>query len=281
MTYQSRWGRSVQRISLTWVIETFRAVDELDNVKAGIKLWSIIHVLWGAKNQLDALFQQSVYAWHLRVSREKAGELSTAIDGLTGNASNEYERVLNNFDAWSITNAKNEFVTVFKSELSTLPAFLVSEKEGYDVNFLVDAGTVLFPKSLSAKVPEAVIDALQAGKALAFELATACGFHVFRVTESVLKRYWDIASGGKARPKLETIGNYAAELKAGKHGEEKIWEALSQLSKLHRNPLIHPEVILSVEEAINIVGMARSVTGAMLAVMPDAPLTTATPTVTP
>jgi hypothetical protein len=46
------------------------------------------------------------------------------------------------------------------------------------------------------------------------------------------------------------------------------------MTKLHRNPLIHPEVILTVEEAIGIIGMARSVIAMMLQSLPDVPTTT-------
>jgi hypothetical protein len=60
-------------------------------------------------------------------------------------------------------------------------------------------------------------------------------------------------------------------------GEKRIVEAIKQMTKLHRNPLIHPEVILTSEEAIGIIGMARSVIGAMLATLPDAPGTTGAP----
>jgi len=266
----------MQRISLTWVIETFRAIDRLEEVKPNTRLWDQIFVLYGAKGQLDAIFQQSVYAWHLRISREKAEKLSAAIHHLTQDAHNDTTKVLAQHDLWQMQNAQNEFTTVFKSELSTLPAFLVTEKEGYDLLALIESGTVLFPKSLSAKVPEATADALEAGKALAFELATACGFHVFRVVETALKRYWDVTSKNKARPKLETIGNYAAELRKNDFGEEKVWETLSQLAKLHRNPLIHPEAVLTVDEAIGIIGLARSAIGAMLVAIPDTPPTTST-----
>jgi hypothetical protein len=91
-----------------------------------------------------------------------------------------------------------------------------------------------------------------------------------------LKRYWDHVSSKVARPKLETIGTYASALEDNKFGDEKVWESLKQLGKLHRNPLIHPEVILDVGEEIEILGISRSVVGAMLKVMPDVPTTTTT-----
>jgi hypothetical protein len=166
--------------------------------------------------------------------------------------------------------------TVFLAELSTLPSFLVTGKEGYDLTILIEHGTRLFPGTLAAKVPEAVRDAREVGKAIAFELSTAAGFHIFRVVEAVLKRYWDHVSSKTARPRLETIGTYAAALEDNTFGDAKVWESLKQLGKLHRNPLIHPEVILDVGEEIEILGISRSVIGAMLKVMPDVPTTTST-----
>jgi hypothetical protein len=46
------------------------------------------------------------------------------------------------------------------------------------------------------------------------------------------------------------------------------------MAKLHRNPLIHPEVALSVDEAMATLGIARSVVTAMLAELPVLPQTT-------
>lgn len=162
-----------------------------------------------------------------------------------------------------------------------MPSFLVLGKESYDTNSLIDEGFRLFPSALTDKAPEALLDAMEAGRALAFELATACGFHIFRVTEAVLKRYWDHESGGITRPKLETIGNYAAEMDNKGYGDQKVREALKQMAKLHRNPLIHPEVILTVDEAVETLGIARSVIGAMLRALPDVQPTTSSPVTTP
>jgi len=92
----------------------------------------------------------------------------------------------------------------------------------------------------------------------------------------LLKRYWDQVSANAERPKLETIGNYASEMERLKFGDRKIIESLKQLAKLHRNPLIHPEVILDVGEEIETLGISRSVVGAMLRTLPEIPTTTAT-----
>ncbi len=266
----------MQRISLPWMLDVAAALDQVDRLMPDERVSAKWYVLFEAKSQLEALFSQSIYASHLRISRQKADELYSLINSTLGEDPASNERVLSEFDVWFLKQRRDHFKTVFLSELSTLPAFLVRMKESYDVNLLTDEGTRLFPATLASKCPEAIRDAVEVGRAIAFELPTAAGFHIFRIVEAVLKRYWDHVSSKKARPKLETIGNYASELENKKFGDAKIYESLKQLSRLHRNPLIHPEVILDVGEEIEILGISRSVIGAMLRVLPDVPTTTGT-----
>jgi hypothetical protein len=210
----------------------------------------------------------------LRVSRTKSEELVKAISAVMDRKQIGNSGKLDQFDLWSIHSKSRELRVILLSEIGTLPTYLVSRKEGYDTDVLVQSGASLFPSSLTRKVPEARPDAMEAGKALAFEVATACGFHVFRVTECVLRRYWDQVSDGSPRPRLQTMGNFALEMEKSSIGDPKIVESIKQMTKLHRNPLIHPEVMLTVEEAISIIGIARSVVGAMLVVLPDVQPTT-------
>jgi hypothetical protein len=102
------------------------------------------------------------------------------------------------------------------------------------------------------------------------------GFHAFRVTESVLRKYYSHVTGGQAQPKVRNIGVYLNALKQSNKGDAKILAALKQMTDLHRNPLIHPEVILTTEESIATLGIARSVITAMLTVLPVQPPTTTT-----
>lgn len=263
----------MHRVSFPWLLDVVAAIDNLEKVEPtslDVDNW---YPLFNAKNQIESVFNKSLYGQYLVVSREKASLLFDTISKIIGDSPNS-DKSVDDFEIWNLKYQKNQFRTVFLSEVSTFPCFLVSRKEGYDTNILIDEGIRLFPSSLAQKVPEAIVDSLEAGKALAFELATACGFHVFRVTESVLKRYWDVVSNGSARPSPETIGTFANELDKQMLKDAKIIESLKQLAKLHRNPLIHPEAILTVEEAIDTLGIARSVIGAMLRVLPDVPPTT-------
>ncbi len=89
---------------------------------------------------------------------------------------------------WQVDYRRQQFRTVFFAELGTLPSYFVLPKAPYDTNLLLEGGEALMPPELASKVPEAVFDVKEAGKALAYELGTSCGFHMFRVLEPNPKR---------------------------------------------------------------------------------------------
>ena len=249
------------------------SVDRLEKITTGQKVGDIWRLCFDAKQNVETIFENSVYSPHLKISRDRASHLKTSLNAMSPSSVDQHREV-SDLDAWMIKFHGHQFKEVFMAELNILPSFLAFGKEGYDINVLIDDGRKLFPPSTLSKCPEANFDMQEAGKALAFELATACGFHIFRVTEAVLKRYWEHISGGQEHPSSPGIGAYARELKNKNLGDEKIWEALSQLAKLYRNPLIHPDAILTVEEAIETLGIARSAMGAMLRMLPDIEPTT-------
>lgn len=174
-------------------------------------------------------------------------------------------------DVYSVLNAMDNFEPVLKAELHAADAYFVSKKGGYDTLDLISQAEVLFPPDLPDKVPEAVRDIQEAGKSIAFELGTAAGFHILRANEAVLLRYWDAVTGRAPRPKNRNLGNYIKKLDELKAGDEKVRATLRQIKDLHRNTLVHPEDVLTTDEAINLLGIIRSAVSAMLKSIP-APL---------
>ena len=260
------------RISIPWVVDIFQSLDQLDFIEPNQGISHAFGSLYNAKNKIDAAFTKSIYQPFLRMSSEHAEKLVAAINVVMEPF--DSEKVLDDFSVWRIKSERDQFRIVFRAEVSQLPAYLVSKKENYDVDLLIDNGIGLFPSGLLHKSPEAMPDAIEAGKCLAFERYTACGFHTFRVVESVVRRYWDHVSGEKTRPVPEALGNLAAQMEINNFGDKKVYESLKQLSKLHRNPLAHPDVILGKDEAIGTLGMAWSVMTHMIATLPDVPTTT-------
>jgi len=260
---------------MPYLLSFQQALDATESVNEetdGSIAW---RALFGVEQLIDAIYNQSIYRGALRTSRALALQLLTTIKAYTDKV--DFTLKLTAVELWKFRNDRDQFRTAFTAELGTLPTFFVTQKEGFDTVSLLEWGENLFPQTLSQKVPEALFDARSACKALAFELGTASGFHIFRVTEAVLRRYYSEVSGGKAAPKVRTIGIYTRAMRDGKVGDPMVIAALEQIRDLHRNPLIHPEAVLTTDEAVSVLGIARSVIGAMLKALPDTPVTTSTP----
>ena len=73
---------------------------------------------------------------------------------------------------------------------------------------------------------------------------------------------------------MRNIAVYINAMRQAEKGDEKVLGVLDRPSKLHRNPLMHPDAALSPDEAIAIVGMAHSAITAMLRHLPEPPPTT-------
>ncbi len=258
--------------------DALEPLSRLDHSKETDKIDFMLG-LFGPQTALEALLQGSVFSPTLRSSRPLAEHLLTLLRRQTG--SDEVEGKASRHDIWTIGEAYGQFKTAFLAELGTFPSYFVSQKGSHDTLTLLDQSWLMFPADLGAKVPEAMYDVAEAGKALCYETATACGFHLFRATEAVLRRYYSHVTGGKAHPKVRNIMVYVQAMRQAKCGEEKILSVIEQLSKLHRNPIAHPEAILTVDEAIAILGMARSAVTAMLAPLPVPPPTTGATGVAP
>ncbi len=255
------------RISLPYIIRVVSALEKLDQIPADatyLHAWS-----WtvGLQQQLNALYMNSVYSEALRSSRTLWGQLDNTLAAI--NSPSDMGLQIGPQSLWLLRSQRDQLLIALQAELDVVPAFFVSQKEGYDTLSLLENGLRLFPATLTKKVPEAVFDAEEVGRTVAFELATAAGFHIFRVIEAVLRRYHRHVTGGATPPSGRSIGAFLHDMRKKKVGDQNVLSVLDQIRKLHRNPLIHPDVTLDMEEAITVLGLARSALGPMLSVLPD------------
>jgi len=110
----------------------------------------------------------------------------------------------------------------------------------------------------------ALDDWRQAGRCLAFDVPTASGFHMFRVIESVVLKYFPIFGlSVPTKPGDKNLGYYIKILEE-KGLDIKIVGMLRHLKKFYRNPLMHPEIFLTSDEAEGLFGFAQSALSIML-----------------
>ena len=153
----------------------------------------------------------------------------------------------------------------------------MTPKGGYDVDILTLAPKNAFPPNLLQKVPEAKYDITECAKALAFELPTACGFHLMRIFEAVLKKYYLITLTLQDSNLLEkngrnkTIGTLIQELldnstpdKEKNNKINAVIDILKSIKDNYRNPLIHLEINMKIQEVLVLFGVIYGAISLML-----------------
>jgi hypothetical protein len=167
---------------------------------------------------------------------------------------------------WNIRNAATEFETVFAAELETTDTYYVSQKGIYSTSLLVEHAEQAFTAGVQAQLtPQAISDIRQAGKCLAFDLDTAAGFHVVRATETIIFKYYQAVTGSTPKRKDRNWGAYVRNLNAHKKKEPtskadpKLITLIDQVREHHRNPVIHPEITLTPDEAQSLFSICQAV----------------------
>ena len=95
----------------------------------------------------------------------------------------------------------------------------------------------------------------EAGKCLAFERYTGAGFHALRGVECMIRQYIKKLSGGL--PTKRDWGSYIDVLT--KNGADpKLIAVLDNIRSLDRNPLMHPELFLDIDDAVGIFNISQT-----------------------
>lgn len=261
-------GGVVIQISLPYIYDLSASLKPLNSLVAENPINSSIFVLLRAKDVLNGFLVGSIYSSAIKATRAPGIELLGLLNNVLDQQDKEQE--IGFLNVFYITQALEKFETVLTAELNVGNAYWVSKKRGYDTSDLILNAEVLFPSDLISKVPECLSDIRDTGKCIAFELPTAAGFHVMRATEVVLRRFWEaVVPNGEPRPTTNNIGDYLRELDRLNAGSAKTRSCLRQIKDLHRNELIHPEHVLTLDEALGLLGIAQSIIVAMLAEIPD------------
>jgi hypothetical protein len=164
-------------------------------------------------------------------------------------------------DATKLKDGVRDFETVLATELPRLDIYAVTKKGIYSTPDLIEHADMALSADVRKTVSdEAKRDLKQAGKCLAFELATASGYHAMRATERVLREYYTLVvkkPGQNARMKqcVDELRNHGADA--------RVMAVLDQIRDLHRNPIDHPEIFMKMTEAIELFDIAKSAISAM------------------
>jgi hypothetical protein len=257
-------GGSMQRINVQYFYRLATNLRPLASVAAGKKVDEVFGELYSAEAELRYFLWNAIMPPD--ASFQAGYELLEAIQELTKEIGKSKE--IDFIEASKITDGLNRFEVVLQADFARRDMFAVSKKGIYSTTDLVERAETMFSQGVRDRVPGALGDIHAAGRCIAFELATAAGFHIFRAVEAVGREYVTVVrkSPPTEKEKRLGLGGYKKILEA--HGADgRVVNALDQLRKLHRNPTMHPEVTLTTDEVVNTLGMAQSVIQAMVADM--------------
>ena len=269
------WSRFIgspdmQQINVYQFYQLSTAIHPLTELKPGGPLKSYFYPMIMARAWLYNLADDKYVP--VPLCRHVAWKVMGAIDALFPSDQDQFskldiEKEITLAELYPVTQAATEFENVFSAELQNMATYFVSKKGIYDTTDLIARADDLFLENIKKQLNEqAKIDIREAGKCLAFDLATAAGFHISRAVESVLLDYLKLLCPSTVEELKDSQRNLGSYIKIAKenNGEPKVCSSLDQFRDLHRNPLIHPESVLSIEEAVMLLGIAQSAIVAMV-----------------
>ena len=255
----------MRRIDLSYFYTTGELIHPLTTF-LGDKIWGHIwHIIYEAYYRIDAMIETGQLRSSYLSAKKLLSELSPYINPVI-----EEGDFNKNIEAWrikEIARCAYEFKISYTAELAIEPVYIVTPKGGYDVNVLTLYPEQAFPHDLTTLIEKTKYDVEQAGKCLAFEAPTAAAFHLHRINEAVVHRYWEACTKEKHISDKSSIGNYLNAMKSDDNlasFDKNVLAVLEQINTLHRNPALHPENNLTSEEAIELFGIIVSAVSAML-----------------
>lgn len=270
-------GGTMETINLPFFYELGGSLKLLTKMDSStMNLWDLVMSAVSAKAIVQQLLERLP---SLTVCRQAGEELDKHIDtfmeSLKGDDKRDWnkppESILRyNFD--HIIRQAKEFEIVLSAELKGLDAYLATQKGIYATKSLIGQAEDMFPESVRAKLPqEAIVDVRESGRCLAFDTFTACGFHMLRATETVMHEYYvEVCKTEDPKVKLDNWGAYITALNKScdKHAKQ-VLAILQQIKDNSRNLIMHPERVLSPDDAFTLFEVAKGAIIAMAEKLPQ------------
>lgn len=225
-------------------------MDASRNTRGQIIIASI-----GVRQSLENLF---LTFGALRTCRQKGEDLQRAISAIGEKVSQQkvgdWQEVPESTD-WEFRNVigiAKQFALLLSEELQGLLAFHPKQTAILDTIALAERGEEVLLPEVRKKLDERVVhDVRESAKCLAFAVYTACGFHMMRAVESVLHQYWVLLCNPEppVPERLENWGEYIARLRSGGDAEAQEVASMVQQIKGKRNNIMHPEMVLNLDES--------------------------------
>lgn len=213
-----------------------------------------------ARQWLVAFVKETAeYGDSLKDSRASAQSLLGRMSTIFDLPQSDWKRPITQDEYVSLSRGKDEFEKNFEREYKNIDVFTVTPKGIYNTRLLMERPEAQFPDKVRPILPgQLIYDLKQAGRCLAFDIPTACAFHVCRGTEALMLAYYKVLAGHDWNFKKKDWKIYIEQLVV-EGTPKKITSRLEEIRDLDRNTYIHPDINVSLEEAQVLFGLCSGV----------------------
>jgi cytochrome c556 len=252
----------LQRINLFQLVELGENLSQASKIKkedepfdASLAVFSLERTLNSLRREEKIQFSvASHYIDDLLKATKKVHERSNEKDA-EGNSFKDL--------GWSaqyqLKSKLDAFRTVLAAEFRSAATYYVAKIGIYSTENLIENASSRFVPHIAERLGNDALDQYQeAARCLVFGLHTACGFHMMRAVEHTLLLLMKKVCGKAFASLNANWGAYIAKLqqvessKSRKKPKGETIDLLRQMKNNHRNPVMHAEISLSKEEAIDI-----------------------------
>ena len=199
-------------------------------------------------------------------SKKKAEFMMKTIDDILFQRLTDIEAQMLGNGVNALKKLIKDFETVLDNELEKAPIFCLERIGNLSTDSLLDGahkGYAEYARSFLSQLCKDEID--EGGRCLAYERATASGFHILRSVEVAIRQYLEKIPGFTMPPlNRQNWGEYIKLLKDNS-AAKVIVDALQNIKDNYRNPLMHPEDTLQLDEAIGLFCVCQGMTESLVA----------------
>jgi hypothetical protein len=144
----------------------------------------------------------------------------------------------------------------FEHESRDLNIFSVSNVGTHATSKLLAHAHRNLPEAVYSKLTKQVIeDVDEAGRCLGFDRPTAAGFHILRALEPLILEYHNKVTGVALPLRSRSWSAYIKRLKKDRYAarvDAKIVAMLEHIRDFYRNPVMHPQDTLKLDDALSL-----------------------------
>lgn len=257
-------GGHMIRVNMDWWARIADALSSVAAIKDGTPFLEAYTTLVQAWPKVWSNYHDEALM-RLIVSQQTALAFCTAATKLLENPSRTEPITVE--EAGALHKAVNEYRPILYAELQSVDAYYVQQQGAFSTRTLIekaDSAIAISPELAQLVSDEVKSDLRESGRCLAFQLPTASGFHVARATETVIKALMAAAKCQEPKESQRNWGTYI-KLLDDRQVDNRITHHLAMIKELHRNPLSHPDITLTMPDALALWSLCTSLIATMIA----------------